>query len=140
MDLKLTAITAAFVMNGLHRADLDYIMQAYTGDGGQLELVEGVLEWVPAILALRAAADSIGVDYPGVFEYEVSCEFGQWLGGSIIDDGDLPDRGHAMEILIDLVESFFRVKDDPVTARRLRAVIDAAADKLMAPQAANDGA
>jgi hypothetical protein len=102
-------------------------------------MVDGVMDWVPAIEALRAAADSIGVDYPGVFEYEVSSEFGQWLGGNIIDEGNLPDRSHGMGILIDLVESFFRVKDDPVTKRRLSAVLDAAADAIMAP-AANAGA
>jgi hypothetical protein len=140
MDQHQTAITAAFVMDGLHRADLKEAMTHYIGDGGLLEVVDDVMYWVPAIVALRAAADSICLDYPGVFEYEVSSEFGKWLGGCIIDEGDLPDRSHGMGILVDLVESFFRVKDDPVMKRRLSAVLDAVADTLMAPQPANDGA
>jgi hypothetical protein len=137
MDLHQTAITAAFVMDGLHQADLKEVMSHYIGDGGLLEVVDDVMYWVPAITALRAAADQMRPDYPGVFEYEVSSEFGKWLGGNIIDEGDLPDRGHAMTILIDLVESFYRLNgpEHRDQRRRLRANLDAAADLLMAPAA-----
>jgi hypothetical protein len=138
MNLHQTAITAAFVMDGLHQADLKEVMSHYIGDGGLLEVVDDVMYWVPAITTLRAAADRLRLDYPGVFEYEVSSEFGKWLGGNIIDEGDLPDRAHAMTILIDSVESFFRVKDDRNLSRRLRASLDAAADLLMATQATDD--
>jgi hypothetical protein len=142
MDQHQTAITAAFVMNGLHKADLGKVSEAHVGDGDQLQLIDDVMEWVPAIEALRAAADSLQLGYPGVFEYEVTAEFGHWLGDSIVEDGDLPNRAHAMGILIDLVESFFRLngEGDRDMARRLRAKLDAAADIIMAPQAANDGA
>jgi hypothetical protein len=139
MNLHQTAITAAFVMEGLHDAGYDRVVEAYKEHGGAIELVDAVMEWVPAILALRAAADAVGVEYAGVFEYEVSAGFGHWLGGSIIDDDDLPDRAHAMTILIDLVESFYHVKHDRDLTRRLRASLDAAADLIMAPQAANEG-
>lgn len=142
MDMHQTAITAAFVMDGLHNAGMPDVMAAYTDHGGMIELVDGVMEWVGPIQSLRAAADSLLLDYPGVFDYEVSIEFGHWLGDSIIEDGDLPDRAHAMAILIDLVESFFRLngEQDRDMARRLRARLDETADILMAPQAANDGA
>lgn len=140
MDQHQTAITAAFVMDGLHRAGLGEVIEAYRDQGGLIELVDAVMEWVPHIEALRAAAESVRAEYPGVFEYEVSLEFGAWLGGSIIDDDDLPDRAHAMSILIDLVDSFFRLGDDRDLASRLRAALDKAADDIMAPRAANDEA
>lgn len=137
MDVRQTAITAAFVMQGLYKADLDKVYKAY--GQGMIELVDAAMAWVPHIDALRAAAEAVYDEYPGVFEYEVSLEFGDWLGDSIIDGGGLPEDGHAMEILIDLIESFFRVRGDKDLSRRLRAALDAEADKLMAPQAANDG-
>jgi hypothetical protein len=137
MDVRQTAITAAFVMHGLHKADLDKVFKAY--GGGMIELVDAAMQWVPHIDALRAAAETVIDDYPGVFEYEVSEPFGDWLGDSIIDGDGLPEDGHTMTILIDLVESFFRVRDDKDLSRRLRFALDAAADKIMAPQAANDG-
>lgn len=140
MDQHQTAITAAFVMEGLHRANLDKVMGAYREHGGLIELVDAVMEWAPHIVALRDAADTVGAEYPGVFEYEVSLEFGAWLGGSITDDCDLPDRPHAMSILVDLVESFFRLHEDRDLASRLRAALDKAADDIMAPRAANDEA
>lgn len=132
------AITAAFLMEGLHDADYERVIKAYQEHGGAIELVDAVMAWVPAIDALRAAAEAVRVEYPGVFEYEVSATFGHWIGDTIIDDGDLPDRAHAMGILIDTVESFFRVRDDRDLGRRLRASLDAAADAIMAPAAAND--
>jgi hypothetical protein len=138
MDQRQTAITAAFVMQGLYRADLDKVYKAY--DQGMIELVDAAMEWVPRIDALREAAEAVQEDYPGVFEYEVSLEFGDWLGDSIIEYNGLPNDAHAMEILIDLVESFFRVRDDKDLARRMRAALDKTADAIMAPQAANDGA
>jgi hypothetical protein len=138
MEQRQTAITAAFVTLGLHKADLGKVFKAYPH--GMIELVDAVMEWVPHIEALRTAAEAVRDEYPGVFEYEVSEPFGEWIGGSIIDDGDLPHRAHTMEILIDLVESFFRVPPDKDLARRLRAALDEAADAIMAPQAANDGA
>jgi len=136
MDQHQTAITAAFVMEGLHDAGYGLVVEAYKEHGGAIELVSAVMAWVPAIDALRAAAETVRPEYPGVYEYEVSGEFGHWLGDSIIDEGDLPDRGHTMSILIDAVESFFRV-DDRDLKRRLRARLDAAANEFMAP-AAND--
>jgi hypothetical protein len=138
MDQRQTAITAAFVTMGLHKADLRKVFTAY--GHGMIELVDAVMEWVPHIEALRAAGETVRNEYPGVFEYEVSEPFGEWIGESIGDDGDLPNRGHTMEILIDLVESFFRVHDDKDLMRRLRAALDQTADAIMAPQAANDGA
>jgi hypothetical protein len=140
MDQHQTAITAAFVMEGLHDAGYDRVVKAYSGHGGAIELVDAVMAWVPAIERLRAAAEAVHDEYPGVFEYEVSSAFGHWIGESIVDDGDLPDRAHAMGILIDLVESFFRVRDDKDLSRRMRASLDAAADAIMAPPAANAGA
>lgn len=141
MNQHQIAVTAGFVMEGLHDEGYDRVIKAYEEQGGAVELVDAVMEYVPAIEQFRAAAEAVlGTDsYPGVFQYEVSSEFGAWLGGSIIDDGNLPDRAHAIGILVDLVESFFRVHDAD-KARRLRAALDGAADALMAPQAANDGA
>ena len=133
MDQHQTAITAAFVMEGLHDVGYDNVVKAYRDNGGAIELVDAVMAYVPIIDQFRAAAEAVRAEYPGVFEYEVSSAFGAWLGGSIIDDGDLPDRPHAVEILLDLVQSFFNVGDDKDMARRLRASLDAAAEAVLTP-------
>jgi hypothetical protein len=136
MDLHQTAMTAAFLMHGLHRADLGEAIIAYAEHGGMLELVDAAMDWVHPIQSLRNAADSLELDYPGVWDYEVSEEFGAWLGGSIIDDRDLPERTHAWAILIDLVESFFRLNEPESSdlRRQLRARLERVAVEIMTQQ------
>jgi hypothetical protein len=123
-------------MHGLHRADLGEAIAAYAEHGGMLELVDAAMDWVHPIQSLSNAADSLELGYPGVWDYEVTEEFGAWLGGSLIDDRDLPERTHAWAILIDLVESFFRLNEpeDSELRRQLRARLDRVAVEIMAQQ------
>lgn len=118
MDQNQTAITAAFVMEGLHK-DHGYYALLQAWDKGAIELVSAVMEYVPIIHRLRSVAEAVVGEYPGVFEYEVSAPFGHWLGDTIAEEGDMPEQGHAVAILTDLVESFFRRDADADLSRRL---------------------
>lgn len=48
-----------------------------------------------------------GGDFPGVFDYEVSYEFGQWYGKTILEEGGAPSRIEAEAKLRELTVAFF---------------------------------
>ena len=51
-------------------------------------------------------------DFPGVYDYEVSGPFGQWFGDHLLRHDVIPQTGEANEKLIELVSTFFRLKDE----------------------------
>lgn len=126
------AITAAFLMEGLHDAGYERVIKAYRNRGGAIELVSAVMEWVPAIDALCAAAEIIVQEYPGVFEYEVTSTLGQWLGTCIIETGDLPPRDRVMHELAGLVFEFFMAEKGSNAA--LHRALDKATSLLYSAQ------
>jgi hypothetical protein len=131
MDLHQTAITAAFVTEGLHDAGYDHVIKAW--DKGAYELVDAVMACVPIIGALRDAVDTeLGDDaeYPGVFDYEVSSFAGEWLGQCVIADGDLPDRDAIIAYVTNLVVHFFARSDDQFNVRVGGVIRDAATTLL----------
>ena len=132
MDQHQTAITAAFVMEGLHDASYERVIKAYAEQGGAFELVDAVMDCVPIILALREAADTEMGDegYPGVFDYEVSSYVGAWLGQCMIAQAELPPRDAIIAYVTNLVVHFFSRNDEPLNARVAGAIRDAAASLL----------
>lgn len=49
---------------------------------------------------------------PGVFDYEVSCEFGGWFGDHIVDTGAAPTHVECVDKLEELNAQFWKQMDD----------------------------
>lgn len=130
-----TAITTAFVMEGMHDSGYDRALKAWQdgGNGGALELVEAIVEYVPVLLALRAAADeAMGVEsYPGVFDYEVSHPMGVWLSYEVAAAGGMPDRAKGVAFAARLTREFF-VRAHDENAEGVGEAITVAAEHLLA--------
>lgn len=53
--------------------------------------------------------DSGNYDAPGVYDYEVSCEFGDWFGRYVLEHaGEAPAFSEAIDKLEELASVFFR--------------------------------
>ena len=127
MDQHQTAITAGFVMEGLHDAGYEHVVKAW--DQGAYELVDAVMACVPIILTLREAVDKALGDetsYPGVFDYEVSSIVGEWIGQCVIADGELPERDAMTAYVTNLVVHFFSRDDEPFNTRAANAIRESA--------------
>ena len=73
---------------------------------GCLELFEWVSQF--AVLANKLCEEgSPTKDFPGVFEYEVSCMFGDWLSGRIAYTKTIPTVEEAEQELKNLSAKFF---------------------------------
>lgn len=50
---------------------------------------------------------------PGVYDYEVSCEFGEWFGRYILaNNGDAPTSSEAISKLEELADQFFKQAEE----------------------------
>ena len=67
-----------------------------------------------------------GYDFPGVYDYEVSEDFGLWFAEEILkdEDGNAPDFEVAKAKLIALACRFFAQKDDEVYDRLTKLVCE----------------
>jgi hypothetical protein len=129
MQHEDTAVTAAFVMEGMHDADYDEVVKHW--DGGAIELVQAVMAYVPVLLALRDAADeAIGDEgWPGVFDYEVSNPMGNWLGCRI-KAGVMPERVESVQYAAALTRAFF-VRQGDENGEGIAEAITVAAARLL---------
>lgn len=123
-----TAVTAAFVMEGMLAAGLREAMQNW--DIGGIEIISDVMEYVPAILAIRDAADKllVGADYPGVFEYEVCDPIGKWMGSQLFHHGELPARSVVVGFIAATCRTFYSHPCHNVSFALIRTVIANAAE------------
>jgi hypothetical protein len=127
-----TAVTAAFVMEGLQSAGYKNVIKAW--DQGVIELVDAVMECVPVLLAMRDYADEAIGDqgYPGVFDYEVSNPMGLWLGEWVIESAALPPRADMIQYAATLTRDFFVRKGDE-NGEGIAEAITVAAHHLLEP-------
>lgn len=103
------AVTAAFMMEGLTSFRFPELQASWhsASEQGAVQLVEQVMQYVPAITAMRAAAVAAGdtaEDTTGAFQDDVSVPFGQWMSCEIIANGGaLPDRKHVIGYIASLM-------------------------------------
>ncbi len=108
-------ITAAFMALGLREGcDQDHILEHW--DAGHLELISQLVEYAPYTDKLWLAAKE-HAESCGVFDYEVSEEFGRWFGDQVLlqpAGGNAPTDEACSEKLRELTLAFFAQGiDDP---------------------------
>lgn len=104
-------ITAAFISAGMHR-DVKKLDMARDGAGsGCYELVASAVEYAEYASFLYLAGSYFAPAVPGVFDYEVSEEFGVWYVNQTLMDNRIPDVELACKVLRDLAEAFW-VRDE----------------------------
>lgn len=108
-----TRTAAAFMAIGLNSPErplsVDTVIDHW--DAGFLELIQAVTNYAPYADALAQAGFAATGDYPGVFDYEVSEEFGTWYAARIMEQepgGHEPDPELCRLHLRDLAVEFFR--------------------------------
>lgn len=91
-------------------------------DKGCLELFEELGQYAELCHKIyERYCNSGNYDAPGVYDYEVSCEFGDWFGRYILEhEGNAPDTITATYELESLAEYFFKRLED-FTAKRKEA-------------------
>jgi len=112
--MRQQLITAGFFMEGMHDArpshnvKPNYDVLIETWGKGCIELVDALVSYVPITTQLcEAAALACDGNYPGVFDYEVSSQFGKWFGEHILETGDEPSQSNAHTWLIIHIGEFF---------------------------------
>lgn len=111
------AVTATFMavgMVGPSQTTYDKLLEKW--DKGCLELHYELCQYATLseqIIDIITRGDG-GYDFPGVYDYEVSEEFGRWFRIEILDDeeGNAPDFEAAKAKLIDLACRFFAQRDE----------------------------
>lgn len=106
--------TAAFVMSGICKSGV--LPLVATWETGFIELVQEAVKYVPVIERMFARASKvIGDNWAGVFDYEVSEEFGAWFGGAIREKG-LPPVEDSITRIKQLVGSLAIKSEDADSA------------------------
>ena len=87
---------------------------------GQVDAAYHIQHWADRIEAVYVSASEIQ-DFPGVFDYEVTESFGEWLRANL----HAPEPQQADQ-LIDLVKAFFRQDAEitPDLLQRMRAAMN----------------
>jgi hypothetical protein len=102
------AAIGAFMMGGLAGGSRLSILTAAWGDGGRVGLVLAMTGYAAYLMNLRdAGAKVFDQDYPGVFDYEVVCEFGRWFGDKVLESGE-PDPQHCRIWLLNAVQAYWK--------------------------------
>ena len=83
-------------------------------DKGCAELYEELGQYAEDCLELYEHYWDSGVyGSPGVYDYEVSCEFGDWFGKYILENGgEAPSNKEAMDKLQTLALDFFKQAEE----------------------------
>lgn len=80
MNERFHAVQGAFMMEGLHDAGYDAVIEAW--GMGCLEMIERITYFTHHIeCTLFHYQDQ---DFPGIFEYEVTAQFGKWWGEQVL--------------------------------------------------------
>ena len=113
------AITATFMVVGMSSNDDDLYDRLLNHWGkGCFELHYELCQYATLseqIIEVITRGDG-GYDFPGVYDYEVSKEFGRWFRIELLSDeeGNAPDFEAAKAKLIDLACRFFAQRDEAV--------------------------
>ena len=120
---QTTTVSGAFMAMALQGGDFDKLM--HTWDQGCYGLVDELVGYAPYLTALvQAVLDAApNLDYPGVFDYEVSESFGAWFKTEVMKDGSAPIKADAYEWMKCEVLKFFN--RSPNTPEQHVAVSDA---------------
>jgi hypothetical protein len=103
--------TAAFISAGMHR-DVKQLDQAKDLLGtGCFELVTTGVEWTEFVDMMYRVGGMITGDHPGVFDYEVTEEFGFWYVDEVLATEKVPTVEACRAKLTALGMAFF-VRDD----------------------------
>jgi hypothetical protein len=97
--------SAAFMVAGLHNADIDKANEAW--DNGMLELVTELVQHADFAHELYENGYKLYGSLPGVFDYEVSSLFGRWFGEYVKMQSDVPTAELSTKCLEEYAQSFF---------------------------------
>jgi hypothetical protein len=104
---RCVANTAAFMVMGLPTQNgLTKLLQHW--GKGCIELVDELTQFAPISQRLLEAKDP--QDFPGVYDYEVSEEFGAWFAKFILanKDAKAPSLDEGTAKLKELIDGFFK--------------------------------
>ena len=105
MDINNVCVTAAFMREGMGCSDdrISNMIQAY--EAGYLELVSELCVFAELSENLLAAIPD--ANYPGIYDYEVSTDFGKLFADFVLLHEETPSREDGKAMLIDLISAFF---------------------------------
>lgn len=101
-NLRNACTTAIYMAEGMSVSD--EIREAWCQ--GELELMMELSEY--AIMSEEILRDMNPEDYPGVYDYEVSTNFGDWFGKYIVEHKGAPTTLIAEEKLRNLIKGWFK--------------------------------
>lgn len=123
------AVNAMFIQEGLMSTNEDYDDLLNAWDRGCVELVCEVAVYAPLLADLSAnVAERLCLPFPGVYEYEVSAQFGGWFRSRVVELGYAPSREDATLYIEQLARAFFMSHID--TSIHSAALIEAYAEEL----------
>ncbi len=109
IKIQDAATVGAFMMDGIsENTEQFYRITGAWEDGGRIGLVLSMTNYARYLMALRdAGAKVFNDDYPGVFDYEVVCQFGKWFGDKVLLTG-VPEPTHCRIWLLNAVLAYWR--------------------------------
>lgn len=123
IDMQSAACTASFMTMGMCNVDAKHRIEGPNSrynydmyqvwDQGGVELHLEVVQY--AVLAEEYCdyvAEQCSMDFPGVFDYEVSEPFGEWFTEYLFETGEAPSKAVATHQLILMISGFFTQCDD----------------------------
>lgn len=112
-----TTESAMHLIDGLVSSnDMKEVLQNW--NQGCSELYQSLIPYAEKCHQLFEQGYEAHEECPGVFDYEVSCEFGAWFGAQIIDTGTAPTPSEAEAQLQQINNDFWQQLDDCETAPR----------------------
>ncbi|MFA5567500.1 MAG: hypothetical protein WC972_02530 [Trueperaceae bacterium] len=99
-------LTLAYVVKGFWR-----VVEARPDmslDCAEIELMGELIEYanlVETAWTMFVEAEGPDAQWPGVWDYDVSEAFGEWLGQLVAPDGTLPSRSDAIRALLETLSA-----------------------------------
>jgi hypothetical protein len=102
------AVHAAFFMEGLIMYN-GLIKCVDAWDNGAIELVSELTSYTDCLQDMLRVVNEFdpNIEWPGVFDYEVSSYFGKWFGKQVIANSDVPSKAVAEKWLAEDILVFF---------------------------------
>ncbi len=110
------AVTAMNILDGMeHRANWEILQPAWEDQGmGFIDFtvwISGIAEYICDELSMRDPQD-----FPGVFDYEVSCELGELISSHTRSTGRLPTTEEIAHWVTVLIDEFFDQREEHIQA------------------------
>jgi hypothetical protein len=135
-DSHVVAQTALFIASGMRRQAKKYGMkkdplQLLRDTNNHESMIDSASYIAMIAMILTAMTGELGnVEYPGVFDYEVSEEVGIWLVAMLHLNNKLPENTHMLEVLAKSIQIFFFYSDD-VEVAAIRTKLQCAGLKVL---------